>query len=75
MIFLMSFLEKFEANKNSIYARENNPFKRGNKSIERYYAPCRPKIRTNEATLQSKSSHFQASEKPKTVNLIKVFYK
>ena len=54
MIFLMSFLEKFEANKNSIYARENNPFKRGNKSIERYYAPCRPKIKANEATLQSK---------------------
>ena len=33
--------------------------------FERYYAPLRAKIGTNDVTLQYKLRHFQTSEKPK----------
>ena len=38
--------------------------------FERYNAPRRAKIGTNDVTLQYKLRHFQTPEKPKTANSI-----
>ena len=70
-MFLMLFLVIFEGNKNGIFLGEDKetiPF-------ERYNAPGRIQIGTNDVMLQYKLRQFQTTEKPKTCTLINVIYK
>ena len=59
------FSNILEKENDIFHSKENTPFRRGKTPFERYNAPRRAKIGTNDVTLRYKLLKFQTSDKPK----------